>query len=271
MNFKKFTLAASMLLFGATLSFGQTVKYDRVETDRIYIGDNQEIKCQLNGFEARYNDWFYVHSKKKMAIGVGDELWRNQLVFRDNKAAFFSDVDSYYDLKINGRTLITHDLKVKSVIRGSGDWLAITHPERVSLGVGSQPWHYHLIVEKGCVGIGLNHITNENYRFQVAGNSSFSGRIECREVKVFSTAGADFVFADDYKLRPLEEVEAFVKENKHLPEIAPAAKMEKEGLNMSDFQIQLLQKVEELTLYMIDLKKENKELRKEVEALKTTK
>lgn len=106
------------------------------------------------------------------------------------------------------------------------------------------------------------------------GNSKIKGILEAKEinteeikVQVGFDGGADFVFEEDYKLRSLEEVEAFVKENKHLPEIAPAAQMREEGVKMADFQIQLLQKVEELTLYMIELKKENEDLREKIEKL----
>jgi hypothetical protein len=50
----------------------------------------------------------------------------------------------------------------------------------------------------------------------------------------------------------IDEVAAFVKEHKHLPGIAPAADMQQNGVSMGEFQIQLLQKIEELTLYMIE-------------------
>ena len=58
----------------------------------------------------------------------------------------------------------------------------------------------------------------------------------------------------------LEDLEAHVRTHKHLPEIAPAAEMVAEGVPMGEFQIQLLQKVEELSLYVIDLNKQVKGL-----------
>lgn len=97
-------------------------------------------------------------------------------------------------------------------------------------------------LQNGNVGIGT---ANPSAKLTVAGN------IRAREVRVTANAGADFVFEDDYALRPLGELEQFVQENKHLPEIAPAAQMVEEGVKTGEFQIQLLQKVEELTLYII--------------------
>ncbi|UWX59239.1 cell wall anchor protein [Chryseobacterium oranimense] len=91
------------------------------------------------------------------------------------------------------------------------------------------------------------------------GNALLNGKFEAKEVKVTATPTADFVFDEDYKLPQLDEVEKHIKEKKHLPEIASAAQMEKEGVNIGEFQIKLLQKIEELTLYTIE---QNKQLKK---------
>jgi len=63
------------------------------------------------------------------------------------------------------------------------------------------------------------------------------------------------VFEKDYKLMPLSELSTFVKTNKHLPEVASAAVMESEGINVSEMSALLLKKVEELTLYIIEQQK----------------
>ncbi|MBF0576822.1 hypothetical protein [Dysgonomonas sp. GY617] len=81
------------------------------------------------------------------------------------------------------------------------------------------------------------------------------GTISAEEVKVQVLTGADHVFNSNYVLKPLSELEAFVKENKHLPEIPSEKQMQEEGLNMNEFQIKLLQKIEELTLYTIQQEK----------------
>jgi hypothetical protein len=67
---------------------------------------------------------------------------------------------------------------------------------------------------------------------------------------------SDYVFANDYKLKPLEEVEAFVKANKHLPGMLSADQMVKEGNDLGATDAKLLEKIEELTLYLIDMQKE---------------
>ncbi|WP_165025360.1 hypothetical protein [Dysgonomonas sp. ZJ279] len=89
------------------------------------------------------------------------------------------------------------------------------------------------------------------------------GAITARSVEIRVDAGADFVFQPDYNLKPLSEVEQFVKTNKHLPEIPSEKQMIEEGVNVTDMQIKLLQKIEELTLYMIEQNKQIKELKEE--------
>ncbi len=83
-----------------------------------------------------------------------------------------------------------------------------------------------------------------------------NGAIHAKEVLVDMNILADYVFNSDYTLMPLHKVEAFVKTNKHLPEIPSAAEVKEKGLNMGEMQNKLLQKIEELTLYVIEQQKQ---------------
>lgn len=99
------------------------------------------------------------------------------------------------------------------------------------------------------------------------GNAAIQGKLEAKEVKITQSPTADFVFEEDYALPKLEDVEKHIKEKKHLPEIASAKVMEKEGVNVGEFQIKLLQKIEELTLYTIEQNKQLKNQREKIEQL----
>ncbi|MEP1097375.1 MAG: hypothetical protein ABJG78_19820 [Cyclobacteriaceae bacterium] len=123
------------------------------------------------------------------------------------------------------------------------------------------------IHDTGEVGIGT--ISTGNHKLAV------EGTIGAREIKVEASGWSDFVFENDYELRSLEEIEEFISKNKHLPEIPSEAEVSENGINLGEMDSRLLQKIEELTLYMIDmnkrmdqLEKKNGELIKEISSLK---
>lgn len=77
------------------------------------------------------------------------------------------------------------------------------------------------------------------------------GTVRAHEVRVNTLKTADFVFDKNYELPNLDSVKVFIDKNKHLPGIQSAKEMEKSGINVGAFQIDLLQKIEELTLHLI--------------------
>ncbi|MBL3547559.1 hypothetical protein [Chryseobacterium sp. KMC2] len=89
-----------------------------------------------------------------------------------------------------------------------------------------------------------------------AGNMALYGKIEAKDVVITATPTADHVFASDYHLRGIKDLGKFITENNHLPEIPSAKEMTADGLSVGDFQIKLLQKIEEMSLYIISLDKE---------------
>ena len=97
-----------------------------------------------------------------------------------------------------------------------------------------------------------------------------NGKLIATEVRVQPTASwPDYVFGKDYKLMSLDELETKINADKHLPNIPTATEVKENGIMLGDMQTKAMEKIEELTLYLIDLGKQNKELKKEIEALKT--
>jgi hypothetical protein len=108
----------------------------------------------------------------------------------------------------------------------------------------------------GVVSIGTTSFPS-GYKLAVA------GKIITDEVMVkTATSWPDYVFGADYRLRPLSETETFIQKNGHLPEVPDAAHVKENGVGLSEMDQILLKKVEEMTLYIIQLEKRVKDLEK---------
>ncbi len=79
---------------------------------------------------------------------------------------------------------------------------------------------------------------------------------------------SDYVFDKEYTLAPLSDVEQYIKVNKHLPGVPSAEEVHCEGIDMAQMDATLLKKIEELTLYILDLKKENEQMKREIKNIK---
>jgi hypothetical protein len=110
----------------------------------------------------------------------------------------------------------------------------------------------------GNVGIGT---TNPQHLLHVAGT------IGAEEIVITST-GADYVFGPDYRLQPLHEVNAYIQEHHHLPDIPSRAEVKEKGIGVGDMQTKLLAKIEELTLHMIQAEERNNLLEQQVKDLR---
>ena len=92
------------------------------------------------------------------------------------------------------------------------------------------------------------------------------GNIHTQDVKVDlnGAVAPDFVFAEGYELKTLAETEEYIQKHKHLPEIPSAREMEENGIKLKEMNLKLLQKIEELTLYIINQQKEIKILKEKL-------
>jgi hypothetical protein len=150
---------------------------------------------------------------------------------------------------------------------GQSEWKILNMQGGGPYGGGLQIWSYPFdqqsyggccnyrfgITEDGRVNIGNVPMANTiGYKLAVNGN------IISQKVKVTQTGWADYVFDPAYPLKSLEHVDSFISQYKHLPDVPSASEVEKDGIDLGDNQATLLRKIEELTLYMIDMNKKMK-------------
>jgi len=130
----------------------------------------------------------------------------------------------------------------------------------------------------GCVGNlrikpGKNTIfVQGNVGIGVAAPSSkleVNGTIKAKQIIVTASGWADYVFSQDYKLKSLSEVEQFIKYNQHLPNVPSEEEIEKNGLTVGDMQKMQMEKIEELTLYLIQQDKKINDLEARISRLES--
>ncbi|MFN0276645.1 MAG: hypothetical protein ACKVPJ_12940, partial [Chitinophagales bacterium] len=108
---------------------------------------------------------------------------------------------------------------------------------------------------------GASTTPKTGYKLNVDGN------IVCEELRVEMYPWADYVFDENYRLMSLEELEAYIGQHKHLPNVPSADEIENGGLHVGEMQATMMEKIEELTLYIIELKKQNDALAAKISAM----
>jgi hypothetical protein len=136
-----------------------------------------------------------------------------------------------------------------------------TQDDRFVIGTTTaNDFHPHFVVSNlGRVGIGKENPTQA---------LEVNGTILAKEVNITLTGWSDFVFAPNYQLPTLNEVQRHIDEHQHLPGIPSEAEVKENGVNMGEMQAKLLQKIEELTLYLIRQDNTIQELKSEIRELK---
>jgi hypothetical protein len=174
---------------------------------------------------------------------------------------------------------------------------SVSKPTGCNLFVSSGTVSFNGSTMIGSTTIPTNAPASGAYKFFLSGNANVNGSVVIGDASTFTattpfpttynlyvangiltekvkvavkttTDWSDFVFEKNYKLTPLKELEVFINKNKHLPGIPSAQDVVDNGINVAEMDAKLLMKIEELTLYMIEMKKENEILKKDIEELK---
>jgi hypothetical protein len=242
---------------GALISFGGASNNFDCQISSDYWRNRISFRTK-NGDSNNWNPWNEIATVLGDNKFMGNQNIVGNLIIDGIVGVSPLTVGEYHGVKLSvgGRDWVSKNILQTSWISGIGDFTEINVVGQFANKASIR------LLENGNVGIG---VANPDSKLTVAGN------IHAREVKVTVNAGAvpDYVFANDYKLKSLQEVEEYIKQNSHLPEIPSAQEIEKNGLMLAEMNLSLLKKMEEMTLYMIEQDKEMKGLKKENEILKT--
>jgi len=158
-------------------------------------------------------------------------------------------------------------------VKGNASAKALVETNDIISGIWSHNFGFYGAPAGGITGTYSNHpfsiITGAATRLTVSNNGNVgigttspaeklavNGNIRAREIKVEASNWPDYVFEEDYKVETLQKLEGYIKTNKHLPGMPAAKEVETNGVAVSEMLKLQQQKIEELTLYIIQLKKE---------------
>lgn len=243
----------------------------RNNSNSAFIGMQDSIRVGFWGQNGAGWNWYFDTKTGNVVMGMGGSILNSsyRLVINEasgNNVAFYNNGSFGGSIRSTDTSLIISSAYGSTVCfpsacpasdlvfnPASTSLFSTTFPGNIGFFVNKPNTDFHV---NGTVLIGSSTSTvATGYKLNVAGKAI------CTELKVQTTASwPDYVFNDDYALPSLEDLEKSLSDNKHLPNIPAAAEVEKNGFEVGDMNRRLLEKVEELTLYIIKQDKRIKAL-----------
>ncbi len=282
---KYYTDTVSAIVLDSAVVMAQDAFYNAIDSATVLVNNSQQLvldSATVLSTEAFINA---VDSANVLSSLAQQTAIDSAVVLSNN--AFYNSLDSATILVNNSQQLVLDSATVLSneAFINAVDSAKLYSQElensltktindscsqiRASIG---QKLEQLTVNENSYWGIGT---VDPEYELDVAGTIRAeeiiveSGNIVTQAIIVEGKGNtADFVFEEDYELRELSEVESYINANKHLPEIPSASEMEAAGVNLAQMNKLLLQKVEELTLYVIDQKKKSMLKNQEIDQMK---
>jgi hypothetical protein len=216
--------------------------YVQVSGDNLRMGTNSGNSTGKFIVRNNSTDWFFIDAAGRVGINQSNPTSQ---------------------LHVSGRTYINNGNNESLALDGTNPFIqfyqagsakSFIQQTGSTLFMGVNGGNLQLDATQIAIGANLNTATG--YKLAV------SGKVICEELKVklASSGWPDYVFDKKYNLPTLQQLATFIEQNKHLPNIPSAAEIEKNGLEVGEMQRKMMEKLEELTLYILQLEKKNQEL-----------
>ncbi|QLE02041.1 hypothetical protein HX109_10925 [Galbibacter sp. BG1] len=230
---------------------GQTTRIFGLNNQNwLYIGSVEHPISNIYFYNSGVGNVMSLRENGKVGIGTADPNATLQIGDSDHSGAPENEV-------------AIKRLSIAPVTHSGSDWFftARDNPQFAFLDIGYFDKKSFTLRHDGNLGIGS---PNPDSKLTV------NGKIHAKEVKLdlLGSLAPDYVFQADYELKSLKEVEEYIRDNGHLPNVPSANEMEEEGVHLKEMNLKLLEKVEELTLYAIEQKKESNALKDEIQKMK---
>lgn len=257
LNFLSSTLFGNLFINGQTgfVGIGTTSPLEKLDVNGNTLSNTIYLNKNLPNGQV-FSSWTDAYSKSRL-IGAG---------YTVSSTPLFQFID-FPTSNLNSQPMVWLGVEDRNEMRRFGHYAKAGGDSWFELFDKNQSLTYTvkeddnnvtmlLPKENSFFGIGTQSFVDGSDIYRL----SVNGAIRAHRVKVYTT-WADFVFEKEYKLPTLEEVEGHIKEKGHLKDIPSAKEVEENGIELGEMNKRLLQKVEELTLYVIELNKEVKQLK----------
>jgi hypothetical protein len=237
--------------------------------DDVKIGTN--LSNSSGRFVVRTNgaDRLFVSGTGNVGIGAASSFYKLDVI-GDSRVTgdhYVEGLVKSENMEINSNAPF---FEIHTTSNGTFGKIEIDNGNNVVMGKG---FYGGALVLDGAIGSSTKRLyINKANQFNIGTGNNASGYTLSVEGKIIATdftalpvgSWPDYVFADDYKLKPLSEVKKFITKNKHLPNIPAACEIQKNGIQLGDISKRLMEKVEELTLYLLQLQDQVDNLEKQI-------
>jgi hypothetical protein len=236
---------------------------------------NLRLERTASSSQNNYLEFFFTSNPATgVTVGAGSSIIRQ----KDNGASdivFMHKVDKVgLIIKNDGKVGVGGVTSPTAWLHVEGNYgampgmnLPVLSLERKSSSTGSSMGLWTFMLTENTINTAQANLTftsNQGDVFKLYPNADakLGGKFTCKEIKVTNTPWADYVFEEDYELMPIDSLEKYIESNNHLPNVPTTEEVTANGNNMAETDKILLEKVEELTLYIIQLEKRLSELEK---------